>query len=250
MVLCTLILVSLLFQCSSLKHKLKVENCDENHSSGLNPEWKADKCKSRWDIFNNKAVACNFNVITKENCLLVSGLYDVRKANELFIRISSESRTYNSTNKTVRGTFSLLALYGGSRKSNEAFTIGIFPNLTSDTLKDEFFQANDTISFSRNQSYSQVRLALQESLYCGNVRSISMFYYKCPSDTAELVNFKEEAAPNKSASPREVKGSCTNNTIQNNSPLTMRCYFNGTFEVFGSCECKAGFTNLTNECKG
>ena len=251
MVLCTLLLVSLLLQCSSLKNKLKVEIPDNTNSTKINPEWQTE-CKSRWDVLSGKAIACNFTVNTKENCPVVSGLYDVRKANELFISISSESRKFSLTDKVFRGTFPLLVLYGESRKPDDAFTkfVGMFPNLTSDTLNDKFFRATNIISFSRNQSYNKVRLVLQESLFCGNVKSVSMFYYKCPSDTAELVNFKEKAAPNKSSSPIELKGSCTSNAIQKWSPLTMRCYFNGTFEVFGSCECKAGFTNLTNKCKG
>ena len=175
----------------------------------------------------------------------------MKKANELFVSVSSQSRIINSTDKVTRGTFPLLALYEGSKKTDEAFTksIGFFPDLTSDTLKDQFFKTNNVISFSRNQRYSQVRLGLQESVYCGSVTQIYLFYFKCPAAAANLVEFTAKAAPTKSK-PKELVGNCTENAIKNSSPLTMKCYFNGTFEVFGSCECNAGFTNLENKCQG
>ena len=250
----TLLLVSLSSQCFSLEADVEVEILYNSSKTGFGKWTTFNSCTSRWKALTFEASTCNFTDIdAKENCPLVSEFIDVKKANELFVSVTSQSRKEKLTDKAIRGTFPLLALYGGSNETDKTvFTrfIRSFPDLSSDTLKEQFFKRNDLISFSRNQSYSQVRLGLQESVYCGNVPQIYLFYYKCPTATPNLVEFTEEAAPTNSTSPKELVGKCAKNAIESSSPRTMKCYFNGTFEIFGSCECKAGFTNLVNKCQG
>ena len=245
MILWTVLLVILLLECFSLKDLPKVKVDDR---AMLTPQ---GKCNSSWVVLAHKAAICSINRIIKKDCTVVSRLYDVSKVNELFVNVSTETRKISKTDKIVRRKFVLLAIYGSRQNPDELYTtfISFLPNSVFNTLGD-FFKTNDIISFSRNQSYSQVRLGLQDSSYCGTVKSISLFYYMCPANTIDLVDFTEEVAPNKTTREKKLIGECTTNAVKKSAPLSMTCYSNGTFEVFGSCECRAGFTNRKNKCEG
>ena len=109
-----------------------------------------------------------------------------------------------------------------------------------------FIHSNDDISFSINQNYNHLKLGLQSHFYCGNIRSISVYYYLCPAKTNALVDFLEVPAPSKTSSPYISVGTFTENAVKKNSShhLSLKCYYSGTFEVFGGCECEAGYTNF------
>ena len=245
MILWTLLLVILLLECFSFKDLPKVKVDDR---AMLTPQ---GKCKSSsWIVLTDRAAICLTNRSIKKDCTVVSRWYDVSKVNELFVNVSTETRKISKTDKIVGRKFVLLAIYGSRQNPDELYTfISFLPNSVFNTLGD-FFETIDIISFSRNQSYSQVRLGLQDSSYCGTVRSISLFYYKCPANTTDLVDFTEEVAPNKTTREKKLIGVCTTNAVKKSAPLSMTCYSNGTFEVFGSCECRAGFTNRKNKCEG
>lgn len=245
MILWTLLLVILLLECFSLKDLPKVKVDDR---AMLTPQ---GKCNSSWVVLAHTAAICSINRIIKKDCTVVSRLYDVSKVNELFVNVSTETRKISKTDKIVRRKFVLLAIYGSRQNPDELYTtfISFLPNSVFNTLGD-FFETIDIISFSRNQSYSQVRLGLQDSSYCGTVKSSSLFYYMCPANTIDLVDFTEEVAPNKTTREKKLIGECTTNAVKKSAPLSMTCYSNGTFEVFGSCECRAGFTNRKNKCEG
>ena len=71
-----------------------------------------------------------------------------------------------------------------------------------------------------------------------------MYHYICPETTIELADFVRQAAPIKFSSPKSLSGKYTNFHVERSSPLTMTYHFNGSFEVFGSCECHPGFANV------
>lgn len=254
MIIGIFLLITFLLQCFSIEDESKVKLFDISNGTKIDPDWeKESQCQSRsWTIENGNPVVCSTNDTSTENCSVLYGLYDVSKANELYVNVSTETRI-NSTDKVIRRTFRLFALYGDRKNQDEVFTkfVQTLPNSISGPTSDvRFFKTNDLVSFSKNQSYSNVRLRLQEFTYCGTVKLITLFYYNCPTKTAELVDFIKEAAPSKLKSPKVLKGKCTRNANQISSPLIMYCYFNGTFEISGSCVCKAGFTNLDKKCEG
>ena len=120
-----------------------------------------------------------------------------------------------------------------------------------------FKESNDVINFSIDKRYKNLSLGVWGPNFCGTLKRIRFYYYQCPSSTKALVNFKATPAPSKNSSFISLKGNCTDNAVQNinSSSLSMRCYYNGSYEVFGSCLCKAGFSNLNNgrnnnNCKG
>ena len=118
-----------------------------------------------------------------------------------------------------------------------------------------FQQSNDVINFSIDKRYKNLTLGVWGQNFCGNFKLIRFYYYQCPSSTRALVNFKATLTPSKNSSSILLKGNCANNAVQNNKTLSMKCYYNGSYEVFGSCSCEAGFSNLdngrrSNNCKG
>ena len=242
----SLLLTSLVL-CFPFKSLVKVRISDANGKFGINNGWVPDKkifCRAHgwYHLTGGKVQACDFS--RTENCTLVSPPYNFTEANEWFINVTTETRNCNTTDKICQQSFDLLAFYGDIK-----IYLGMVPSPPY-TSSLEFLKTSTVISFSKDQMYRKVQLGFQEALYCGTVKSLSVFYYKCPTRTSELVDFQEEAAPSKSASPKELIGNCTSNAISKSFMLLMRCYFDGTVKVFGSCECEAGFTNHNNECKG
>lgn len=121
-----------------------------------------------------------------------------------------------------------------------------------DKKKGGFIFTNDTVSFSVDRNYSSLRLGFQAPFYCGSIKSVSVCHYLCPTKTNVLVVFPEVPAPSKISSPYTSFGTCTRNAVKKSSSryLFMNCYHNGTAEVFGGCECEAGYTKNKNLREG
>ena len=120
-----------------------------------------------------------------------------------------------------------------------------------------FQESKDVINFTIDKRYKNLSLGVWGPNFCGTFKLIRFYYYQCPSSTRALVNFKATLAPSKNSSSILLKGNCADNSVQNNNrpSLSMKCYYNGSYEVFGSCSCKAGFSNFhngmhENNCKG
>ena len=115
-----------------------------------------------------------------------------------------------------------------------------------------FYYTNDDVSFSVDQNYKSMKLGFQAPFYCGIITSIPVYYYLCPAKTNALIDVPEVTAPSKILSPPISVGTCTKNAVKRSEShhLFMKCYYNGTFEVFGGCECEAGYTKNRNICKG
>ena len=244
MVHASLLLTSLVL-CFPFKGMVKFSISDTNGQFGITNGWTADEktfCKKYgWTVASGEVSVCHLS--RSENCTVVSPPYNTN-ANELFINITTDTRNCSTVSKPCQQSFVLLALY-----ADITIYLGMVPS-SLPTSSSIFSKTSTIINFSKYQKYKEVKLVLQETLYCGTVKSFSMFYYKCPTGTSELVDFEEEFAPNKSASPKEITGKCTSNAIQKSALLLMRCHFDGTVQVLGRCECEAGFTNHSNECKG
>lgn len=115
------------------------------------------------------------------------------------------------------------------------------------TLREStsFLEINETFNFSVNQQYQNLSLGIWGPDFCGTVSSMSLYYYECPTNTPALVDFDQRPAPSKFLGVKKLTGNCTDHAVKNikSSDLSMKCYYNGTFEVFGKCECDIGFSN-------
>ena len=186
--------------------------------------------------------------VSRANCTAFFLQYNVMTANELFGDLQIESRHLADQSFS---RFELRVLYDNMDEQE----IGKLPKTI---LNSTFFQeSNDVINFSIDKRYKNLTLGVWGPNFCGTLKRIRFYYYQCPSRTRALVNFKATLAPSKNSSFILLKGNCADNAIQNNnsSSLSMKCYYNGSYEVFGSCSCKAGFSNFNNgrynnNCKG
>ena len=229
----------------------KTQIFDEYGMTGISSFWGGAKRNSCWFHTYFKLSACLLNENIRGNCTIVSNRYYVNTTEELFIEIKTETRNLTATTKSCENKFVVFATFE-SNKLDKTRTDNIANIPHNKTLHkvEYFFITTDTISFSKYQEYDYVMVGFNALSYCGTVHSFSMYYYICPESTIELVEFERQVAPIKSVSPKVLPGKCTNFALERRLPLTMKCYFNGSFEIFGNCECRPGFTNVSMKCQG
>ena len=192
----------------------------------------------------------------EENCTVLSLPYNVREAKELYVNLKTNTRTCASSHvSSCTGKFSLSVHYQINRKDYKRVVLpDEIPKKNPSFDTRLFYDANDDVSFSVDQNYKSLKFGLQAPFYCGTIMNVSVYYYLCPSQTIELVDLPKVIAPSKISSPYISVGTCTKNAVKKNNslPLARKCYYNGTVEMIGSCECEAGFTNFYEKkiCKG
>ena len=251
MIFCILAWTIFLSSCLSLQDGQKVLIYDVHGRTGIHQGWTTSvshPCQFEgWYITKFRITRCT---LTKTSCTAFSPQYIVNQVNELFIDITTDTRHVAICSKACNSTFALFVSYQlNQSRRNEV--IGNIPQFIPSHVNSSFFKSREIINFSKDQEYDHIMVGLNASRYCGTVYSFSMYYYNCPASTNELIEFVQEAAPNISSSPTEALGKCIKNSVQKGSSLlVMKCFFNGSFEIWGSCECRPGFTNVTGKCKG
>ena len=246
------ILVSLILPSCSLEYGLKQYLRDSKGYQGINSFWMS-RCPSIWSIFGNYLLTCFPKIPEEENCTVLSPSYNVREAKELYVDIQTETRECTHVrNISCTGKFHLSVHYQIGERNYKRF---IFPDEIPKKVFNKiarFIYTNDTVSFSVDQNYKMMKLGFQGPFYCGKIKSISVYYYLCPAKTNALVDFLEVTAPSKISSPSISVGTCTKNAVKRSSThhLLMKCYYDGTAEVLGGCECKAGYTKSKSKCEG
>ena len=241
---------------SSCSIEYGVRKFIEKGNNAINQQWTIP-CPNIWSIANGGLFTCfpkNHELI---NCTALSESYNINKVKELYVNIQTETRECLKTDfGNCTGKFNLSVHYEINEKIFESF---ILPDEIPKTILSikygksaRFFITDDTVSFSVEQNYQKLKLGFQAPFYCGSVKNISVYYYLCPVETNALVDFSEVHAPSKISSPYTSLGTCTRNAVKKSSSrqLSMKCYYNGTVEVFGGCECEAGYTKKKTRCKG
>ena len=251
------ILVSLILSSFSLEYGLKEYLLDSKGYQGITRFWEYP-CPITWSTANNnELITCFPKIPEKASCTALSVSYNVREAKELYVNIQTMTRKCKQMKYLSNCTdkFYLSINYQVNESNYKRL---ILPDEIPKTVfkKDKkeipFVYANDTVSFSVDQNYKSMKLGFQAPFYCGSIKSVSVYYYLCPAKTNALVDFPEVTAPSKKSSPYTSFGICTRNAVKKSSSrhLSMNCYYNGTAEVFGGCECEAGYTKNKNICKG
>ena len=249
------ILVSLILSSCSLEYGVKQYLIDSKGYGGISIEWNYNECQGIWSYGSGHISTC-FLKIPKEkaNCILLSLSYKINGVRGLYMNIQTETRDCMNLTDDINctGKFSLSVNYP---ISGNDFKRVIFPDeIPLNIYKREgvFYAANDTVSVSVDQNYKSMKLGFQAPFYCGVIKSVSVYYYLCPAKTNALIDFSEVTAPSKILSPNTYFGKCTRNAVEKSSSryLSMKCYYNGTAEVFGVCECEAGYTKNKKLCKG
>ena len=226
---------------------------DSKGYRGISTFWNITDCPDIWSFSGNGINTC-FPKIPEENCILLSLSYKINKVRELYMNIQTETRDCTDIKNVFNctGKFNLSVNYPINKND---FRHVILPDeipLNSYKKDKVFIYTNDTASFSIDRNYKSLKLGFQAPYYCGSIMSVSVYYYLCPTKTSALVDFPEIPAPSKKLSPYTSFGTCAKNAVKKNRSryLSMNCYYNGTAEVFGGCECESGYTKHKNLCKG
>ena len=204
-------------------------------------------CAAWQDLAKNKITSTCLTQRT--NCTFFFLQYNIDTANEWFGHFEVESRVLENRSFS---RFELRVRYDNNTDEKKIYELPKnVPNSAG------FHKENEVINFSVDKGYKNLTLGVWGPDFCGFFKLIQLYYYECPSSTRALVGFTATPAPSQPFSPIILEGNCAENAVQNksNSPLTMKCYYNGSYEVFGNCLCKTGFSNFGNgtrnkECRG
>lgn len=199
--------------------------------------FKPPKNCTDWRLHNPKMIINNCG--EGISCTFFFLKYNIATANEWFGNFEVVSRLQE--NKSF-SRFEIRIRYDNMFEKE----IYELPKNVPNTLG--FHEDNEVINFSVDKGYKNLILGARGPDFCGSLSLTRLYYYKCPARTSVLVNFVSTPAPSKLFSPIVLQGNCAENAVQNksNSLLSMKCYYNGSYEVFGNCVCKAGFSNLDN----
>ena len=251
------------FCCAVNLNAVRIFLKDDRGVSGLSKDWSFSSyndsysCSNSWSKNEvNKLITYTTCLpasdIIQQYCVLKSSVYSLNDANIVFINVTLSTKTCQSFPKLEPKCYNYFTLsvrtIGNELGVNKALNLpGI--SVPSD-YKGEFYLSNDLI-VSDATGKSEIELKLFTRNYCGELLDVSLFYYKCPNATNELVIFPYIAAPSKNDSPIMIWGNCSKNAI---SPVAttpfMKCYFNGSFSVSGACQCKEGYEKKELSCKG
>lgn len=227
------------------------------HISDYSGSWY-NPCPNLWSLTDGKYATCFPRSSETKYCVLFSTSCDINEVNELYVNIKTETRNCSSVEDLWKctGKFNVSVHYETAENN---FISSVLPDEIPKQIEHIyrngiFYETDDDISFSRIQKYNRFKLGFHAPFYCGVIKSVSVYYYSCPAKTNVLVDFLEVPAPSKTSSPNTSVGTCTKNAVTKygNHSLFMKCYYNGTFEVLGSCQCEAGYTNFYEKkrCKG
>ena len=250
------ILVNLILSSYSQEYGLIKHLKDIKGYSGISTSWNIEKCGDTWSHLNGFLSSCLPKKADKANCTALSLSYNVNKVKELYVNIETETRICAKikNGSICTGTFNTSVHYEMNKNIVKSFPLpDEIPKKNSSFAEaGKFYDTNDTVSFSVDKNFKSLKLGFQAPFYCGLIKSVSVFYYLCPAKTNALVDFLEVPAPSKMSSPYTSTGFCTKNAVKKygSDHLSMKCYYNGTAEVSGHCECKAGYTKNKNICKG
>lgn len=247
-------LASLILSSCSLEYGVKRFLVDSNGNQGITTFWST-QCPDIWSINVEQGITTCFPKLLKNiNCTVSSSSYNINVAKELYININTSTRVCANLNvSSCTGKFSLLGYFQISKKDFKRVTLpDELPKINSSFGTKSFYETDDDVSFSVEQNFKSVKLGFQAPFYCGTIKSVLLYYYVCPNKTKALVDFPVIPAPTKTLSPSIPVGTCTKNAVKKskNHNLFMKCYYNGTAEVFGGCECEAGYTKKENTCEG
>ena len=250
------VLVSLILSSCSLEYGVKEYLIDSKGYSGISNFWNYLDCEGIWSFNSIDDIATCFpkRPEHKANCMLLSLSYKINEARELYMNIQTETRDCATLNNSINctGKLSLSVNYPINKNDFQRVILPDEIPLNIYKKQGNFVATNDTVSFSVDRNYNSLRLGFQAPFYCGHIKSVSIYRYLCPAKTNALVDFQEVPAPSKISSPYTSFGTCTRNAVKKSSSryLSMNCYYNGTAQVFGSCECESGYTKNKNLCEG
>ncbi|XP_065060999.1 ephrin type-B receptor 1-B-like [Rhopilema esculentum] len=177
-------------------------------------------------------------------------------ANEIVVEVKYALKTCPFLDTNCKYSLGLYALKTDYREDilpspmeNKYLFAGRLQNKSALSSDFKDFASNISIGMDGKKG---VFLALRDTGICGNVKSLNVWYFACPSEAGLLLEFNGSPAPNRTTSVLHVKGMCVPNAV----PVTrlednlMHCFPNGTARVYGGCQCDSGFVmTKSKSCK-
>lgn len=243
-------LITLKLSLQFLENQNKIIISDIKGVQGINNNWeKVNTCNADyWLLANDEISTCYKNGdddIT--DCTILSLPYDVRNVSVLFVNVKTDTRTCVSRIGACVEQFELLLT-----NENKTFIEVLPRNKLPNENSENFFTTDDTVQVALDKRYSQIRLGFRRKYFCGTIKSINVFYYECPAVYNELIRFDKVTTPRISDGMTTFEGKCIKNASPQNidTPLSMKCYPSGRFEVFGRCFCQLGYQFKNGICEG
>uniref|UniRef100_T2MEM7 receptor protein-tyrosine kinase n=1 Tax=Hydra vulgaris TaxID=6087 RepID=T2MEM7_HYDVU len=212
------------------------------------PKYLKYNCVDKWNLDYFEYCFVGNSLYPENYCVLESSIQNLSNVSNVFINITIKTKTcqYRKIKELNCSNFLNLSISNGE---NEIMQVSL-PGITVPVeYQDQYWLSNDLI-VSDVINKSTIQLKFISHNYCGVLLNVSVFYYKCPNKTIQLVNFPNSPAPSLNNSPFKIKGVCSKNAVTYGTinPY-MNCYSNGSYILFGECWCKEGYEKNDLDCE-
>ncbi|KAK7884746.1 hypothetical protein WMY93_027869 [Mugilogobius chulae] len=199
---------------------------------------------------------CNVEEREQDNWLRTTFIQRRPSASRVFVELKFIVRDCNSfdgASLTCKETFNLFASEADADVGT-TFRKGQFKKVAT-IAPDEItsksdMRINKETKVVENLSRKGFYLAFQDIGACVALLSVRVYYKTCPATVKSLASFKETVAGGENQALREVIGECVDNAVSDEQPR-IYCTVDGEWVVpVGQCQCKPGFEEVGNACKG
>ena len=175
------IFLNLLLSSFSLEYGVRKYIKDTSGYSGISLSWYSP-CPNVW-TFDSGPGTCFPKHPESQDCVLFSTSFDINEVNELYVNIKTETRNCSATEMMdfwkCTGKFNVSVHYETFENNFISFVI---PDEIPQQIEHSyhtgiFYKTDDVISFSVKQKYNRLKLGFQGPFYCGQLESVSVYYY-------------------------------------------------------------------------
>jgi len=198
---------------------------------------------------------------------LFSPFWDTKDARRVILTVETQTVGRCLTNITDNSLCQVQLSY--TKVKNDVSSVSTYTNVNVSSFPQDTFYTNlteqelkvdRTGGVKRSSNVSIQNLTQSAGIlfrfgtkgFVGFLSSIKLSYFQCPEVSDNLVNFNKTSAPDIYEGDRNVTGTCTANAGLKVNSVTPRmiCHYDGTYEIVGNCECKAGYYKDTTSCSG
>lgn len=239
------ILIGLLPASHGIQDAIRV-----THDVIASPSWKTrGNCARSWSFVHGYwQTNLPFDDAYDQNCLLKTDWSNAEHVDNIFIQVTSVTRKCSSFLAKYPNCVENVSVLINT-KGRKGYRI------LSKIPKAVDFDNDSTLSTSVSTLElgaitTDFRLGFTAKRTSLSIQKLKIFYYKCPTRTKELTQFKETSAPGSSKHVTTITGECVTNAQVIAGTITLSCYHNGTYQTNGECVCNAGYFRNSTVCQG
>lgn len=238
------ILIGLLPASHGIQDAIRV-----THDVIASPSWKTrGNCARSWSFVHGYwQTNLPFDDAYDQNCLLKTDWSNAEHVDNIFIQVTSVTRKCSSFLAKYPNCVENVSVLINT-KGRKGYRI------LSKIPKAVDFDNDSTLSTSVSTLElgaitTDFRLGFTAKRTSLSIQKLKIFYYKCPTRTKELTQFKETSAPGSSKHVTTITGECVTNAQVIAGTITLSCYHNGTYQTNGECVCNAGYFRNSTVCQ-